>query len=94
LKVSNLSAEEIGTQASYLYDQWQTMPPEDKRAIIEVITDIIIVGKDEITINLSYSPSSKDMANRWRKGWFLNPRLFYSNLRKSQQATLALARAF
>ncbi|MEI7534685.1 MAG: recombinase family protein, partial [Verrucomicrobiae bacterium] len=68
LKVSNLSAEEIASQASNLYDHWQTMQPDEKRGIIEIITDKIIVGKDEIIINLSYSPSSKDMANRWRKG--------------------------
>ena len=74
LKVSNLSAEEIASQASNLYDHWQTMQPEEKREIIEVITDKIIVGKDEITINLTYSPSCKDMANRWRKGWDSNPR--------------------
>ena len=77
LKVSNLSAEEIASQACNLYDHWQTMQPEDKRGIIEVITDKIIVGKDEITINLSYSPSSKDMVNRWRKGWDSNPRYGY-----------------
>ena len=69
LKVGNLSAEEIATQAGNLYDRWQTMPPENKREIIEVIADKIIIGKDEITINLSYSPSCKDMANKWRKGW-------------------------
>ena len=69
LKVNNLSAEEIASQASSLYDHWQTMEPEAKREIVEVITDKVIVGKDEITINLTYSPSCKDMANRWRKGW-------------------------
>ena len=74
LKVSNLSAEEIASQASNLYDHWQTMQPEEKREIIEIITDKIIIGKDEITINLSYAPSCKDMANRWRKGWDSNPR--------------------
>ena len=74
LKVNNLSAEEIASQASNLYDHWQTMQPDEKREIIEVITDKIIVGKDEITINLTYSPSCKDMANRWRKGWDSNPR--------------------
>jgi site-specific DNA recombinase len=67
LKVSNLSAEEVASQASNLYDHWQTMQPEEKREIIEVITD-------KITINLSYAPSCKDMANRWRKGWDSNPR--------------------
>ncbi len=49
------------------------MQPEEKREIVEAIADKIIVGKDEITINLCYAPSCKDMANRWRKGWFLNP---------------------
>jgi hypothetical protein len=51
------------SQATNLYDHWQTMQPEEKREIIEVITDKIIVGKDGITINLSYAPSCKDMAN-------------------------------
>ena len=74
LKVSNLSAEEIASQASNLYDHWQTMQPEEKRKIIEIITDKIIIGKDEITIKLFYAPSCKDMANRGRKGWDLNPR--------------------
>src|SRR6202050_2847554 len=74
LKVNTLSAEEIALQASNLYDHWQTMQPAEKREIIEVITDKIMVGKDEITINLSYAPSCKDMANRWRKGWDSNPR--------------------
>jgi DNA invertase Pin-like site-specific DNA recombinase/DNA-binding XRE family transcriptional regulator len=73
LKVSNLSAEEIASQASNLYDHWQTMQPAEKREIIEIITDKIIIGKDEITINLCYAPSCKDMANRWRKGSFLRP---------------------
>ena len=74
LKVNTLSAEEIALQASNLYDHWQTMQPAEKREIIEIITDKIIVGKDEITINLSYSPSCKDMAKGARKGWDSNPR--------------------
>ena len=74
LKVNGLSAEEIASQARNLYDYWQTMQPEEKREIVEVITDKIIVAKDEITINITYSPSCKDMANRWRKGWDSNPR--------------------
>ncbi|HZL12959.1 MAG TPA: hypothetical protein VFC85_02340 [Verrucomicrobiae bacterium] len=74
LKVNTLSAEEIALQASNLYDHWQTMQPAEKREIIEIITDKIIVGKDEITINLSYSQSCKDMAKGERKGWDSNPR--------------------
>ena len=74
LRVNSLSAEEVASQASSLYDHWQTMETEKKRQIVEVITDKIVIGKDEIDINFSYSPSCKDMANRWRKGWDSNPR--------------------
>jgi hypothetical protein len=45
-----------------------------KREIVELITDKIVIAKDEITVTLYDSPSCKDMANRWRKGWDSNPR--------------------
>jgi site-specific DNA recombinase len=79
LKVNSLSAEEIASKAGSLYEHWQTMEPEEKREMIELITDKIVIGKDEITINLCYAPSCKDMAKRWRKGWDSNPRLGYPN---------------
>ena len=77
LKVSNLSAEEIASQARSLYDHWQTMRSEEKREIIEMITDKIVIGKDEITITLYGRHSYKDMAKGWRKGWDSNPRYGY-----------------
>ena len=77
LKVNSLSIEEIAAQAASLYDRWQTMPSDEKREIIELIVEKIVIGKTEIAINLCYTPSSKEMANRWRKGWDLNPRYGY-----------------
>ena len=74
LKINSLSAGEIAAQASSLHEHWQTMEPAQKREIIEIIAEKIIIGKDEINITFSYSPSCKDMANRWRKGWDSNPR--------------------
>ena len=71
LKVNALSAEEIAVQAGSLYDHWQTMPSEEKRQVVELIADRIVVWKDEITIKLCYAPTSKDMAKGWRKGSFL-----------------------
>jgi len=73
-KVNNVSSAEIASQANNLSENWQTIPHEEKREILESITKEIIVGKGEITISFYYSPSSKDMANRWRKGWDSNPR--------------------
>jgi DNA-binding XRE family transcriptional regulator len=49
------------------------MQPEEKRELIEIVTNKIVIGKEEITINLCYAPSSKETAIRWRKGSFLNP---------------------
>jgi site-specific DNA recombinase len=80
LKVNTLSTEEIATQAASLYDRWQTMPPDEKREMVQLITQKIVIDKDEITISLYYSPSCKDMANRWRKGWDSNGvRGFFQN---------------
>ena len=73
-KVNNLSAQEIVSEATTLYQQWQKLESQAKREIVETITDRIMIGKDEITIDLYYLPSAKDMAKGWRKGWDLNPR--------------------
>ena len=74
LKVDALSTEEIATQAGNLYDHWRAMQPEEKREIVETIAEKIVIGKNEINISFYYAPTSKDMANRWRKGWDSNPR--------------------
>ncbi|HEX3799333.1 MAG TPA: recombinase family protein [Verrucomicrobiae bacterium] len=74
LKVQNVSAAEVAAQASNLYDHWQIMQPSEKREIVEIITEKIVVDKDEIAINLYSRDFCKDMANRWRKGWDSNPR--------------------
>ena len=58
----------MASQAGNLYDNWQAMEPKEKREIVELIIDKITTGKDEITINLCYAPSCKDMAKKWRKG--------------------------
>jgi hypothetical protein len=70
LKVDCISAEEIASRADSLYDDWQTMQPDEKW---EIITEKIVIDKDEIAINLYYSPSCKDMAKTWRKGWVMRP---------------------
>lgn len=56
MKISQLSEEEIILGAKDLYERWPTLPDEEKRQIIEAITEKIIVGKDEVEINLYYAP--------------------------------------
>jgi site-specific DNA recombinase len=56
MKISHLTEEEIILGARDLYDRWPKLPEEEKRSIIEAITQRIIVGKDEVDINLYYAP--------------------------------------
>src|SRR5450759_243584 len=56
MKISQLSEEEIIFGAKDLYERWPKLPNEEKRRIIEAITEKIIVGKDEVDINLYYAP--------------------------------------
>jgi site-specific DNA recombinase len=56
MRIGRLSEEEIILVARDLYDRWPKLPEEEKRRIIEAITEKIIVGKDEVEINLCYAP--------------------------------------
>jgi site-specific DNA recombinase len=73
-KVNNLSAEEVGSEIQNLYQHWPSYEPEAKRAIVEAITERIVISKEEVIITLCYIPSSGDMAKRWRRGRDSNPR--------------------
>lgn len=64
MKISHLSREEIVTEARDLYSRWEDLSPEDKRHIVETITERIVVGKDEVSINLLYLPPFLDADKR------------------------------
>ncbi|NVK52475.1 MAG: recombinase family protein [Flavobacteriaceae bacterium] len=61
---SKASTDTILQEAQNLYEKWETLNRDQKRSIIEIIVDKIIVGKDDIEINLykllpdGYIPSS------------------------------------
>lgn len=56
LKIAHLSQEEVITEARDLYTRWQTLPYEERRRIVETITERIVVSDGEIEINLFYAP--------------------------------------
>ena len=56
LKIRYLSSDQIITEARDLYTRWPTLPPDEKRNIVEAITETIVIGRDEIAINLLYLP--------------------------------------
>jgi site-specific DNA recombinase len=58
MKISQLSEEEVFLGAKDLYERWPRLPADEKRRIIEAITEKIIIGNDEVEINLYYAPQA------------------------------------
>lgn len=57
MKISALSSHVIQQDAKDLYNSWKSLPFEEKRTIIETITEKITIHQDTIDISLSYLPT-------------------------------------
>ncbi len=70
LKIRALSSETIIEEAKDLYNSWKELPFDEKRNIIETITERITIHADTIDITFSYLPaplsSSKNGVNSRR----------------------------
>ena len=77
--VSNLSAAEIASKAQNFDQMWPQLEPDEKRGLVEAMTEKIVVGKDQTNITLCYLPPCEELAKTWRKGRDSNPRLGYPN---------------
>lgn len=56
MKISYLSSEEIVSEARDLYSRWSSLPFEEKRSIVETITERVEVEKESVSIHLHYLP--------------------------------------
>ena len=61
LKVNNISAEEVVSEAKTLYDQWPSLDNDRKRKIAESIVEKITIGDGTVDLTLSYLPSSEEL---------------------------------
>ncbi len=57
LKIQIASSDVVLKEAKDLYDRWPSLSYENKRNIVETITDKIVVGKEDVSLSLSYLPS-------------------------------------
>ncbi len=64
LKIQFLSSDTVLQEAKDLYTRWPDLSFENKRTIVEVITDKITVGTEVINIKLSYLPSISGNAGK------------------------------
>ena len=56
MKIAYLSRDEIVSEARDLYTRWPELPRDERRRIVEAITERITIGKDDIEIDLYYVP--------------------------------------
>src|SRR5581483_3661179 len=66
LRINNLSTGHVVNEALSLYGRWPKFTVEEKRRIVESITEKIVIGKEEVAITLCYLPSSEEMTNKHR----------------------------
>lgn len=66
LQITNISAPDIIAEATTLHKLWPQFQPEEKRRIVESITERITLSKDQIDIKLSYLPSSEELIKQQR----------------------------
>jgi site-specific DNA recombinase len=59
LEILVLSEAEVRSAATNLYDRWPNLPFEDKRQVVEAITDKIVITHEDIDISFLYAPTSE-----------------------------------
>jgi hypothetical protein len=78
LRVNSFSSDQVMNDAVYLQESWPRLERAEKRKIVECITNKIVVSKEEITIDLCYLPSSKELSKR---DWSLEDSFPFCHLR-------------
>jgi site-specific DNA recombinase len=58
LKINRLSSSQILSEARDLHGRWPSLGQDEKRGIVEAITEKIIVGADNVEIRLHYLPQA------------------------------------
>ena len=68
-RIQYLSSDEVIAQAKDLYAHWPDLAFEEKRRILESVTERIVVGKDDVTIDLCYLPSAAEIVTKGRRNF-------------------------
>ena len=59
LKIKNLSSAEVVSEARNLWGRWSDMDFNERRSIVETITDRIVIGTDEVEVSLHDLPRNR-----------------------------------
>ena len=64
MRVNRLSSGEIVAEARNLHSRWSQLPQDQKRIVVEAITEKIVVGNDSVEIRLHHVPIPGDDGGR------------------------------
>ncbi|MGQ0741266.1 MAG: recombinase family protein, partial [Alphaproteobacteria bacterium] len=81
-RIAKVNRDYMLAEARALHSRWPELSQEDKRDIVQAITDEIVVGKEEVEIHLQYLPGP---GNRDDKGTY---QVGFWGLRGSRQVAL------
>jgi site-specific DNA recombinase len=51
-----MSSDAVVSEVKTLYDEWEEKPFDEKRGIVESITGVVVIGKEDIEITMRYAP--------------------------------------
>jgi site-specific DNA recombinase len=55
-RITHLNQEEIIIGARDLYSHWSNLPADEKRRIVEMVVEKVVINGEEVEINLFYAP--------------------------------------
>lgn len=69
-KIQSLSLDVVIEDGKDLYNRWETLPFQEKRTIVEEITNSITIHSDSIDVSLAYLPTPHPFPNPGKKQRF------------------------
>ncbi|MCW5976504.1 MAG: recombinase family protein [Bryobacteraceae bacterium] len=64
MRIQMLSSDQILTEAKDLHARWPDLERDEKRKVVENITEKIVVGRGEISIDLCYLPAASELVTQ------------------------------
>jgi site-specific DNA recombinase len=63
-RIQELSVEAVLDEARTLYDVWPKMDFDEKRKVVEALTEKVVVGREEIELTIKAAISSEELVKR------------------------------
>jgi site-specific DNA recombinase len=87
LKIRLLASDQTLADARDLYTRWHELDRDEKRQIVEQTVEKIVIGRDDVTIELGYLPSSSEIASKGQRNFMGSSRRRASEKRGTSETS-------